>query len=337
MEGAGVDDPVAVEVGGVEGEALVAAAEDGALAFGVDEDEGLGAGCAGDGDDAGFDTGVGEGFAMEGGGEVVAEFADVAGAEAPVLAGDDGGGDLSAGEGADGGVFGLGAAGGVGGERDDGVGGVEADADKVDLRRFRHGFTVNELRWHVGGAFELGLVNRARVTSITGQDLGGGAEDDFVKGVGVERLFGADVDGADAALVGDVDEAGGGVDGAGGADDEEGGGAVEFAVDGVHVEGDFAEPDDVRADGGATGLQVGRCWRFRRRTGRGRVGCSARSGIGRGCRACGGCGWSRRARGGRRRFGCRGRSGRLEVLFDVGEGYVGGVGLGGEGVAAALE
>ena len=47
---------------------------------------------------AGFDTGVGEGFAMEGGGEVVAEFADVAGAEAPVLAGDDGGGDLSAGK-----------------------------------------------------------------------------------------------------------------------------------------------------------------------------------------------------------------------------------------------
>ncbi len=144
VEGAGVDDPVAVEIGGVEGEAFVAAAEDGALAFGVDEDEGLGAGSAGDGDDAGFDAGVGEGFAMEGGGEVVAEFADVAGAQAPVLAGDDGGRDLSAGEGADGGVFGLGAAGGVGGERDNGVGGVQSDADKVNLRRFRHGFTVNE-------------------------------------------------------------------------------------------------------------------------------------------------------------------------------------------------
>ena len=114
VEGAGVGDPFAMEIGGVEDEALVAAAEDGALALGVDEDEGLGAGDAGDGDDAGFDAGVGEGFAMEGGGEVVAEFADVAGAETPVLAGDDGGGDLSAGESADGGVFGLGAAGGVG-------------------------------------------------------------------------------------------------------------------------------------------------------------------------------------------------------------------------------
>ncbi len=137
VEGAGVDDPVALEVGGLEDEAFVAAAEDGALAFGVDEDEGLGARGAGDGDDAGVDTGIGagvvEGFAMEGGGEVVAELADVAGLHAPVLAGDDGGGDLSAGKGADGGVLGLGAAGGELGEGDDGVGGVEAYSDEVDL------------------------------------------------------------------------------------------------------------------------------------------------------------------------------------------------------------
>ena len=89
-----------------------------------------------------------------------------------------------------------------------GVGGVEADADEVN---FRHVLTLNELfkeRW---------------------KGLGGGAEDDLVEGVGVEGLFGADVEGADAALVGDVDEAGGGIDGAGGADDEEGSGAVEFA------------------------------------------------------------------------------------------------------------
>jgi len=111
MEGAGVDDPLAVEIGGVEGETFVAADEDGALALGVDEDEGLRAGGAGDGDDAsvdtGFGAGMGEGFAMEGAGEVVAEFADVAGAEAPVLAGDDGGGYLSAGKSGDGGVFGF--------------------------------------------------------------------------------------------------------------------------------------------------------------------------------------------------------------------------------------
>ena len=66
VEGAGVFDPFALEVGGLEDEALVAAAEDGALACGVDEDEGVGAGSAGDGGDAGFDAGVAEGFAMKG-------------------------------------------------------------------------------------------------------------------------------------------------------------------------------------------------------------------------------------------------------------------------------
>src|SRR5882757_6333244 len=85
-----------------------------------------------------------------------------------------------------------------------------------------------------------------------GQGFGGGAEDDFIEGFDVEGFFGAYVDGADASLVGDVDEAGSGIDGAGGADDKEGGGAVEFSVDGVHVEGDFAEPDYVGADGLAT-------------------------------------------------------------------------------------
>jgi hypothetical protein len=147
VESAGVDDPLAIEVGGMEGETVVAAAEDGALALGVDEDEGLGAGGAGNGDDAGVDAGasVREGFAVESGGEVVAEFADVTGAEAPVLAGNDRCGNLSAGEGADGGVFGLGAARGVGGERNYGVCCVEANADKVDLRHFRHESNVNEL------------------------------------------------------------------------------------------------------------------------------------------------------------------------------------------------
>ena len=144
VEGAGVDDPLALEVGGLEDEAGfgVAADEDGALAFGVDEDEGLGAGCSGDGDDTGFDAGVGEGLAMKGGGEIVAELADVAGLEAPELAGDDSGGDLSAGEDGGGGVFDFGAADGVFGERDDGVGGVEAYAYEVDLGGGLHVFMV---------------------------------------------------------------------------------------------------------------------------------------------------------------------------------------------------
>ncbi len=87
--------------------------------------------------------------------------------------------------------------------------------------------------------------------------VGSGGEDDFVEGFEVEGFFGAYVDGADAALVGDVDEAGSGIDGAGGADDEQHGGSIEFAVDGVHVERDFAEPDDVRADRGVAGFADG--------------------------------------------------------------------------------
>ena len=144
VEGAGVDDPIAVEVGGLEDESLVAAAEDGAFAAGVDEDEGLGAGAAGDCDELGLDAGVGEGFAVEGGGCVVAELADVAGGHAPVLTGDNGGCDLAAGEYGDGVVLDLGAAGRVVGEGDDGIGGVEPDADEVDL--FGHRVTVIEFR-----------------------------------------------------------------------------------------------------------------------------------------------------------------------------------------------
>ena len=145
VESAGVCNPFALKIGGVEDDALVATAEDGALALGVDEDEGLGAGDSGSGDDVGFDAGVREGFAVEGGGEVVAEFSDVAGAESPLLARDYGGGDLAAGEGADGGVFSFRAASGIGGERDDGVGGVKTYADKVNLRLLLHQLTVNEL------------------------------------------------------------------------------------------------------------------------------------------------------------------------------------------------
>jgi hypothetical protein len=78
-------------------------------------------------------AGAGEGFAMEAGGIVFAELADVAGGEAPGGAGDDCGGGLAAGlEGACG-VLDLGAALGEDGEVDERVGGVEAYADDVNL------------------------------------------------------------------------------------------------------------------------------------------------------------------------------------------------------------
>lgn len=108
VEGAGVDDPVSVEFGGLEDETLVAAAEDGALAAAVDQDERLGAD-AGDSNDLGLDAGAGEGFAVESGGVVVAELAYVAGAHSPVLTGDYGACNLASGKEAGGAVFDLGA------------------------------------------------------------------------------------------------------------------------------------------------------------------------------------------------------------------------------------
>ena len=136
-----------------------------------------------------------------------------------------------------------------------------------------------------------------------------------------------------------MDEAGSGIDGARGADDEEDGGAVEFAVDGFHVEGNFAEPDDVRADGCAAGFACGEfLWVF------------VEGLVGEGLIAAYAAGLEEgsvhvmdAARAGafvevvdvlraevevfRICFG--------EALFDFGEGDVGCVGLGGEGVAAA--
>jgi len=70
--------------------------------------------------------------AMEGGGWVVADFANVASAQSPGLAGDHGGGDLPAGEDVGGAEFDLGAGGGVVVNGNEGVGSVEADTDDVD-------------------------------------------------------------------------------------------------------------------------------------------------------------------------------------------------------------
>jgi len=139
VEGAGAGDPLALEVGRPDSEGLVAAPEDGALAVVVDEDEGLLAQAVGGTENAGVDAGAGEGVAMELGGVVGAELANVAGGERPVGAGDDGGGDLSAGEDAGVAIFEFGAALGVVGEGEDSIGGVKTDADEVNLGDVDHG------------------------------------------------------------------------------------------------------------------------------------------------------------------------------------------------------
>src|SRR5664279_615094 len=84
-----------------------------------------------------------------------------------------------------------------------------------------------------------------------GEGFAGPAQDDLGEGRGVERLLGADIDGAGGgagAAFCPVDEAGRGIDGSRGSDDKEYGAAVDFALDTVHFEGDLAEPDDGGAD-----------------------------------------------------------------------------------------
>jgi hypothetical protein len=72
MKGAGIYDPLAIEVCGLKRHAFVAAAEDGSLAVRVDQDEGLGAYASGDGCDLGLYGGAGKSVAMESGGVIIA-------------------------------------------------------------------------------------------------------------------------------------------------------------------------------------------------------------------------------------------------------------------------
>ena len=87
----------------------------------------------------------------------------------------------------------------------------------------------------------------------------------------VERLFGAYVDSAGALLIGYVHEACSRIDGARGAYYEEHRRAVEPAIDDVHVERYLAEPDDVRTHGLTTGFTS-------RKSVRGLVGFAVRKG-----------------------------------------------------------
>ncbi len=134
-------------------------------------------------------------------------------------------------------------------------------------------------------------------------------------------------------MVGDVDEACGGIDVAGGSYDEEGGGAVEFGVDFVHGEGDFAEPNDVGADGVGTDFAGGE-------------GGFVEGLVGEGMVAAGAAGLEELAV---HVVDVAGAGALVEVVdvlgaeveavghvaLEVGEGEVAGVGMGGEGVAAA--
>jgi hypothetical protein len=142
----GARDPLAAQLGGVEGEASVAAPENGALAGGpVNKDVGELACAIGDGEEMGFDAGASELGALVFGGRVGADFADVAGAESPGLAGHEGAGHLAARKEMGGEDFHFGVEGREAGQANEGVCGVEADAGDIDERqRVGHGRNVKE-------------------------------------------------------------------------------------------------------------------------------------------------------------------------------------------------
>src|SRR5271168_1438614 len=96
MKGARIEDPLAIEFFGPKSQALVAFPKHGAFAGFIYENEGLLAGARGSGEETGFDAAAGKFGAVQFGGGVFADFADIAGAQAPALAGDYGGGGLAA-------------------------------------------------------------------------------------------------------------------------------------------------------------------------------------------------------------------------------------------------
>ena len=151
VKGSGVYDPFAVEFRGTQYKAFIAAAKDSALAGGVDDDERLRAGAAGDRNKLRLHACMGELAAMEFGGLVVAELADISCGQAPALTRDNSGCDLSTRKDADRTVFNLRAGRGKAGERDEGVGGVQSNSDQINLREVMH----SEIR-----SVRLQLVNR---------------------------------------------------------------------------------------------------------------------------------------------------------------------------------
>ena len=128
-----VDDPIALKFFGTQREAMVAAPKDGTLAGVVDENEGLLAGAIRRGEKMRFDAEPREFRGVQRGGAVSADFAHIARTQSPLLAGDDSGGSLAAGENRGGANFDFGAARRIVHDGDQRVGGVEADADEIDV------------------------------------------------------------------------------------------------------------------------------------------------------------------------------------------------------------
>src|SRR5271170_7646614 len=96
MKDAGINDPIVIELFGQKSETGIALQQYGTFSGGFDKYEGLRAGAACGGGQVSFYSEAREFCAVKCGGVIVTEFADVARAETPALAGGHSGGDLSA-------------------------------------------------------------------------------------------------------------------------------------------------------------------------------------------------------------------------------------------------
>src|SRR6266849_5933363 len=133
VKGAGVHDPVPLKFFGAQRQALVAFPKNSAFAGVVDKDKSLLAGTAGRDEKMSLHAKTRKFGAVQFGGAVVADSADVARAQAPLLAGNHGGGHLSAKQDFRRVEFDFGAALGIVCDGDESVGGVKAHTDYVNL------------------------------------------------------------------------------------------------------------------------------------------------------------------------------------------------------------
>src|SRR5260370_30987855 len=133
-----MNDPIALEFFGAQSQAVVAFPKNGAFAEVIDKDESLLAGTAGRREEMRFDAEARKFRAMELGGDVVPDLAHVVRAQAPLLTGNHCGGDLAAGQHLRGSKFDFGAARGIVRDGNQRVGGVEPDADHVQVGKIGH-------------------------------------------------------------------------------------------------------------------------------------------------------------------------------------------------------
>ena len=134
VKGTGIDDPIAIEFLGTQFQTIIALPEDRAFAKIVHKNKRLLAVTVRNGKEMRFHAGACKFSAMDGGGMVVADLADVPCAQSPLLASDNGAGDLSSGQDHGRANFNLGAALGEMCDGNQRVRGVEPYTNEIDFR-----------------------------------------------------------------------------------------------------------------------------------------------------------------------------------------------------------